>query len=408
MPPVVLSVRQLNSYVRSLIEGDVKLLGISITGEISNLKDHYASGHIYFTLKDSDAAINCVMFRTSAARLKFRPENGQKVVLKGRVSVYERDGQYQFYAEEMVPDGIGDIALAFEQIKQKLEKQGLFDPDTKRALPRFPKRIALVTSPSGAAVQDMINILSRRWPMAELVLCPVSVQGEAAPKEMIHALDRLYKLSGIDIAIIGRGGGSIEDLWAFNNEELAYKIYEAPFPIISAVGHQTDFTISDFVADLRAPTPSAAAELAVPDKAEIEKELQKQATHLRLFLQNRYEACKAKLGKYAKSRFFENSADTFVNRRFEMVDRLNERLISIMQNRLQTEQARLAQTVAVLDSLSPLKTISRGFAAVKKENQLVTSVSQLKENEMIELCLSDGEATCEIKTITRRNLDESK
>lgn len=401
MPPVVLSVRQLNSYVRSLIEGDVKLLGISITGEISNLKDHYASGHLYFTLKDSDAAINCVMFRTSAARLKFRPENGQKVVLKGRVSLYERDGQYQFYAEEMIPDGIGDIALRYEQIKEKLQKQGLFDPDTKRALPRFPKRIALVTSPSGAAVQDMINILSRRWPMAEIILCPVSVQGETAPKEMIDTLNRIYGLSGIDLAIIGRGGGSIEDLWAFNNEELAYKVYEAPFPIISAVGHQTDFTICDFVADLRAPTPSAAAELAVPDKAVVEKELKKQATHLRLFLQNRYEECKARFQRYAESRFFQNPTDMLVNRRSESLDRLYERLNSAVQNRLQTEQARLAQRAAVLDSLSPLKTLSRGFAAVKKDNRLVTGVSQLKERDMVELCLSDGEATCEIKTISK-------
>ena len=263
-----LSVRQLNFYVKNLIEGDPRLSSVLVEGEISNLKNHYSSGHIYFTLKDNDASVSCVMFRSFACRIKFTPENGQKVVIRGRVSVYEKDGQYQIYAEEMHESGLGDIAKKFEQTKKKLEAEGLFRQESKRKLPKFPKKIAVVTSSSGAAVRDILNILSRRWALAEVLMCPVSVQGESAVREMSAALDKLYTAKGVDLCIIGRGGGSAEDLWAFNDEKLAYKIYEAPFPVISAVGHETDFTICDFVADLRAPTPSAAAELAVPDSEE--------------------------------------------------------------------------------------------------------------------------------------------
>ena len=260
----VISVKQLNLYARSLLEGDIRLSNIAVAGELSNFKNHYSSGHWYFTLKDNDAAIRCVMFRGNASAVKFEPSDGLQVILRGRVSIYERDGQYQFYAEEMLPAGIGDIALKFEQTKEKLKKEGLFDPESKRPLVKFPKRIAVVTSPTGAAVRDIFNILSRRWPLAEIIMCPVSVQGELAVPEMLKTLDRVYEVEGVDALIIGRGGGSAEDLWAFNDEALARKIYESPFPVISAVGHGTDFTICDFVADLRAPTPSAAAELAVP------------------------------------------------------------------------------------------------------------------------------------------------
>ncbi|MBQ2236593.1 MAG: exodeoxyribonuclease VII large subunit, partial [Clostridia bacterium] len=271
----VLSVKQLNMYVKSLIEGDARLAFVSIKGEISNFKNHFSSGHFYFTLKDNDAAIRCVMFRAYASAVKFRPEDGMEVILTGRVSIYERDGQYQFYAEEMHNAGQGDISVQFEQIKKKLAEEGLFDEESKRPIPKFPENIAVVTSNTGAAVQDIMNILSRRYPLARVIMCPVAVQGELAAPDMVNTLERIYALNNADLIIIGRGGGSIEDLWAFNSEALARKIYESPIPVISAVGHETDFTICDFVADLRAPTPSAAAELAVPNSAELKNKIEK-------------------------------------------------------------------------------------------------------------------------------------
>ncbi|MBQ7725813.1 MAG: exodeoxyribonuclease VII large subunit, partial [Clostridia bacterium] len=244
-----LTVRQLNGYVRSLLEGDIHLQTVAVTGELSNFKNHYASGHWYFTLKDQDAAIRCVMFRSHASRVVFAPENGKQVVLIGRVSLYEKDGQYQFYAEEMLPAGDGKLALQFALVKEKLEKEGLFDAARKRPLPAFPKCIAVVTSATGAAVQDILNILSRRWPLCSVLLCPVAVQGETAVPEMLAALDRLYIRHDIDLIILGRGGGSAEDLQAFNDEKLARKVAASPVPLISAVGHETDFSITDFTAD---------------------------------------------------------------------------------------------------------------------------------------------------------------
>ena len=295
MQQSAISVKQLNFYVKSLLEGDKNLVNIAVFGEISNFKNHYSSGHWYFSIKDNDAAIRCVMFKGNAQRVNFSVSDGMKVVLKGRVSLFEKDGQYQFYAEEMYPLGIGDITAQFELLKSKLSAEGLFDSENKRKLPKFPKRIAVITSETGAAVQDILNILSRRWPVADIILCPVSVQGEFAVPQMIDALDRVYNLADVDVIIIGRGGGSIEDLWAFNSEDLARKIYESPVPVISAVGHETDFTICDFVADLRAPTPSAAAELAVPDILEITDKLDNSKSILKNFLSSKYNYCLAVL-----------------------------------------------------------------------------------------------------------------
>ena len=260
-----ITVRQLNLFVRSLLDGEPRLSDVAVIGEISNFKNHYSSGHWYFTLKDNDATVRCVMFKGNAQKVKFAPSDGMQVILRARASVYEKDGQFQLYAEEMLPAGDGGIALAFEQIKQKLASEGLFDEQNKRKLPAFPNRIAVVTSDTGAAVRDIINVITRRYPLCDIMLCPVAVQGEQAVPDMLDALERIYSLSSVDLIIIGRGGGSVEDLWAFNSEALARKIYESPIPVISAVGHETDFTICDFVSDLRAPTPSAAAELAVPD-----------------------------------------------------------------------------------------------------------------------------------------------
>lgn len=392
-----LTVRQLNLYVRSLIEGDARLSNVLVSGELSNFKNHYASGHLYFTLKDREASIRCVMFRSFAERIKFKPLDGLKVVLRGRVSIYEKDGQYQFYAEEMLPEGVGDIALGFEQVKAKLETEGLFDQSTKRPLPKFPKRIAVVTSDTGAAVKDIMNILSRRWNLAEIVLCSVAVQGEQAVPEMLSALDRLYSLSGIDVIIIGRGGGSAEDLWAFNSEQLARKIYESPVPVISAVGHETDFTICDFVADLRAPTPSAAAELAVPNINEISSKLNRYENSLKSFLENKYQFSFARLEALLNAFCMKNPTDFIVGRSYERLDRLTDKLSQAANRTLDSADRSFVSLTARLDALSPLKVLSRGYAAVSKDNGTVSSVTQAQKGDILDVSLTDGTLICVVK-----------
>ena len=392
-----LTVRQLNLYVRSLIEGDARLSNVLVSGELSNFKNHYASGHLYFTLKDREASIRCVMFRSFAERIKFKPLDGLKVVLRGRVSIYEKDGQYQFYAEEMLPEGVGDIALGFEQVKAKLETEGLFDQSTKRPLPKFPKRIAVVTSDTGAAVKDIMNILSRRWSLAEIVLCSVAVQGEQAVPEMLSALDRLYSLSGIDVIIIGRGGGSAEDLWAFNSEQLSRKIYESPVPVISAVGHETDFTICDFVADLRAPTPSAAAELAVPDINEISSKLNRYENSLKSFLENKYQFSFARLEALLNAFCMKNPTDFIVGRSYERLDRLTDKLSQAANRTLDSADRSFVSLTARLDALSPLKVLSRGYAAVSKDNGTVSSVTQAQKGDILDVSLTDGTLICVVK-----------
>lgn len=392
-----LTVRQLNLYVRSLIEGDARLSNVLVSGELSNFKNHYASGHLYFTLKDREASIRCVMFRSFAERIKFKPLDGLKVVLRGRVSIYEKDGQYQFYAEEMLPEGVGDIALGFEQVKAKLETEGLFDQSTKRPLPKFPKRIAVVTSDTGAAVKDIMNILSRRWSLAEIVLCSVAVQGEQAVPEMLSALDRLYSLSGIDVIIIGRGGGSAEDLWAFNSEQLARKIYESPVPVISAVGHETDFTICDFVADLRAPTPSAAAELAVPDINEISSKLNRYENSLKSFLENKYQFSFTRLEALLNAFCMKNPTDFIVGKSYERLDRLTDKLSQAANRTLDSVDRSFVSLTARLDALSPLKVLSRGYAAVSKDNGTVNSVTQAQKGDILDVSLTDGTLICVVK-----------
>ncbi len=399
MQAKALTVKQLNLYVRSLIEGDVRLSNVLVQGEISNFKNHYASGHLYFSLKDNDASIRCVMFRSFAGSVKFRIEDGMQVILRGKVSLYEKDGQYQFYAEEIYPCGVGDIALQFEQTKAKLEEEGLFNPENKRPLPKFPKRIAVVTSATGAAVQDVLNILSRRWSLSEIVMCPVSVQGENAVPEMLDALERVYTLGNVDVIIIGRGGGSAEDLWAFNNEALARKIYESPVPVISAVGHETDFTICDFIADLRAPTPSAAAELAVPDCKEVMSLLEKYNIHLKNSLIAKYNISKARLEKCAKSSFYNNPIEFLINRRFIEIDRMSEKLNSALSGNMLKNKMRFFEDVARLEALSPLKILSRGYAAVVKDGKTVRSVRTVSAGDDITLRLSDGSINCNITNV---------
>ena len=392
----VLSVRQLNLYVRSLIESDPRLCDVMVEGELSNFKNHYSSGHLYFTLKDSEANIRCVMFRGNALRLKFKPEDGLKVILRGKVSLYEKDGQYQFYAEEMSVAGLGDIALLFEQTKEKLAKEGLFDSESKREIPKFPDTIAVVTSDTGAAVRDILNILSRRWPVAKAVLCPVAVQGELAVGQMIDMLDKIYAEGFADVIIIGRGGGSAEDLWAFNSEDLARKIYESPVPVISAVGHETDFTICDFVADLRAPTPSAAAELAVPDIAEIDGLLSGYSNSLKNALLSKYRLCEAKLAALMSSTVFKNPEDTLINKKFYELDRLSDNLENLVKGYISQAEKQFCGAVSSLESLSPLKVLSRGFAAVKNKDSAVCSVSDTEIGDTLDLRFYDGNVKCEV------------
>ena len=403
MQRTVLTVRQLNLYVKSLLEGDIRLNNVSVTGELSNFKNHYSSGHFYFTLKDSDASIRCVMFNSFASRVKFKPYDGLKVVLRGKISLYEKDGQYQFYAEDMLSAGVGDLSLQFEQIKEKLKTEGLFDTETKRELPEFPKNIAVVTSQTGAAVQDIINILSRRWPISRIVLCPVAVQGELAVKEMVETLDRIYALDSLDIIIIGRGGGSAEDLSAFNSEELARKIYESPIPVISAVGHETDFSISDFVADLRAPTPSAAAELSVPDKEEMLSKINNYKNILKNSLINNLNYNDARLKACLNSSVLANPVDAFISKRYYEIDRNADLLNFQIKNILESNINKLSEFAAKMDSLSPLKILSRGYLVATKNENHVNKVKELDINDELSLRFVDGVAKCRVTDIGEDN-----
>ena len=393
-----ITVRQLNLFVRSLLDGEPRLSDVAVIGEISNFKNHYSSGHWYFTLKDNDATVRCVMFKGNAQKVKFAPSDGMQVILRARASVYEKDGQFQLYAEEMLPAGDGGIALAFEQIKQKLASEGLFDEQNKRKLPAFPNRIAVVTSDTGAAVRDIINVITRRYPLCEIMLCPVAVQGEQAVPDMLDALERIYSLSSVDLIIIGRGGGSVEDLWAFNSEALARKIYESPIPVISAVGHETDFTICDFVSDLRAPTPSAAAELAVPDVNDLKAVLSDINLRLLRSLEQRYKLESARLSSVMSSLVFRKP-ESIVDDRALQADKLSERLEAAVGKRINDLSNSFSLTVSKIDALSPLKVLSRGFAAVQNNGVSVNSITQLNVNDNLSVRFSDGVAECNVKEI---------
>ena len=395
MDSATISVKQLNTYVKGLIESDSHLTGISVTGEISNFKNHYASGHWYFTLKDNDAQIRCVMFSTYASRVTAPVKDGMQAVIRGRVSLYERDGQYQFYAEEFKPAGEGDLAVAFNRLKEKLEKEGLFAADSKRPLVAFPKKIAVLTSDTGAAVRDILNILGKRYPLCEVLLCPVSVQGENAAASMIKMLNRVYVRDDIDTIIIGRGGGSLEDLWAFNDEALARTVYESPIPVISAVGHETDFTICDFVADVRASTPSHAAELAVPDIANL---LALVSSYKSKCMQQLKTAYKLKKAQYelivSKSKVF--APEKYFDELSLKIDGYNENILSRLKEMTLNCENRLSDTITRLDALSPLKVISRGYAAVSSGGERVKSAIELKPQQLIDLRFADGKAQCKV------------
>lgn len=386
----VLSITQINYFIKSLIESDGRLTDIYAAGEISNFTDHYRSGHLYFSLKDEKSVIKAVMFSSAARRIRFRPKDGMRVIVRGRVSVYEPSGQYQFYVEEMQPDGVGALSLAFEQMKEKLSKEGLFSEEHKKPLPRFPHKVGIITSPTGAAVQDMLNILSRRWPAAELVFCPVLVQGEGAPRQLVRAIQLMNNRKAVDVILIGRGGGSAEDLAAFNDEELARAIFASDIPVISAVGHETDFTICDFVSDLRAPTPSAAAELAVPDREEILQQLFLLNTKLRRAEESLLSYNRQILDTLTAARVFRDPQTIITDRRM-LLDSLTQRMASLEQNRILSEKEVLSSISGRLDAMSPLKVLSRGYAIVSDNNGcVVSSVDKINPGERVGVRFSDG------------------
>ena len=396
MSPSVLSVSQVNQYLKGLMDRDELLSALYVRGEISNYKC-YPSGHHYFSLKDGESALRCVMFRREAASLRFRPENGMQVIAAGRVAVYPRDGAYQLYCVRLTPEGVGDLQVAFEQLKEKLRREGLFDPAAKKPLPRFPRRIALVTSPAGAAVRDMIRILGARWPLSEVIVLPVRVQGEEAPGEISAAITYADRAGLVDVIITGRGGGSMEDLWAFNDERVARAIFACRTPVISAVGHEPDVTIADFVADVRAATPSNAAELAVPDRDEVLAALAQYRGRLEKAVGRRLEAARSAWTRCRTSPALTRPEEQIQNRRLAL-DGQGLRLAHALQRRLGGERERYARTAAKLDALSPFKVLARGYAIPQdREGRVITSVGALTPGERLTLTMADGQADCVVK-----------
>ena len=385
----VLSVGQLNDYIKNKLDNDPGLRSIAVRGELSNYKV-YPSGHHYFTIKDGTGALKCVMFKSAAMRLRFRPENGMQVIAMGSVTVYVRDGAYQLYCTGIVMDGVGDLYAAFEQLKAKLAAQGLFDPAHKKPLPRFPGTIGIVTSSAGAAVHDMLRILRKRYPLTQVKLLPVRVQGAEAPAEIAGAIYYANQHQLADLLIVGRGGGSIEDLWAFNDEMVARAIYDSKIPVISAVGHEPDVTISDFVADLRAATPSNAAELAVPDQDALRQTLDDMQNAMAVAMQTKIKRAGERLGSLAGRPVLKSPLAAFESRR-KALELLEKRLISAQSGSLAKQRQRFVAQVSKLDAMSPLKVLTRGYALVAKEDgQLVRSVRDVKPKEPIAVRVSDG------------------
>ena len=393
------SVTQLTGYIKLLLDRDEILSQTCVRGELSNYKIH-SSGHHYFTLKDEGAVISCVLFRSDAMRLRFRPESGMKVILTGRVSLFPRSGQYQLYVSHMQPDGAGDLAVAFEQLKQRLQAQGVFDAAHKKPLPRYPERVALVTSPTGAAVRDMIRILGRRWPLASVLVCPVRVQGEGAAEEIAAMLELVDAAELADVIITGRGGGSLEDLWAFNEEIVARAIYRCKTPVISAVGHEPDVTIADFAADVRAATPSNGAELAVCDRTELRALLEQQARRMEKAQERRLELLRQRLRRLSE-RPVLRSPEGSLQQKELLLELLWQRLERAAVSAVEQDQRRFAALSGRLDALSPLKVLARGYAVATRQGQVLHSVEQLSPGEEIRLRLADGTAFCAVERIEK-------
>lgn len=393
-----LSVSELNARIKGLIESDPVLGSVYVRGELSNYKV-YPSGHHYFTLKDAESSLRCVMFRSAASKLRFRPESGMRVTAWGRVAVYPRDGAYQLYCEGLMPEGAGDLQVAYEQLKAKLADEGLFDPSHKKPIPRYPERIAVITSSAGAAVHDIIRVLRKRWPVAKVVLLPVRVQGVEAPPEIAGALRYANKYRVADVIITGRGGGSIEDLWAFNDERVARAIYASELPVISAVGHEPDVTIADFVADLRAATPSNAAELVAPDMSELRDALRSAAARLDQAVDRGLSQRRAALTELSSRRVMQSPTGFIDQRRLEL-DSIRLRLDAAATGRLGRERQEFARLAAKLDALSPLKVLGRGYSiALDAEGRAVREAAQLKAGDKLDLRLSRGGAKCLVESV---------
>ena len=389
MAQKVLSISQISEYIRNLMDTDVLLAGLAVKGEISNYKV-YPSGHHYFTLKDESAALKCVMFRGNAMRLRFRPENGMKVIAMGKITVYPRDGAYQLYCTNMALDGIGDLYVAFEQLKTKLAAQGLFDPEHKKALPQYPGTIGIITSSAGAAIHDMLRILSKRYPLTTVRLLPVRVQGAEAPGEIAAAIRYANHHNLADLLIVGRGGGSIEDLWAFNDEQVAYAIYQSHIPVISAVGHEPDVTISDFVADLRAATPSNAAEIAVPDQDVLRQTLDSMLVQMSVAMHRQLKNARKHLDILAQSQPLR-SPNQYLQDRKKSLNLLSEKMVSAQSGLLHRYKQRFVAATAKLDAMSPLKVLSRGYSMAKTEDgKILRSVKQIETGEKFSLQVNDG------------------
>ncbi|MBE6907076.1 MAG: exodeoxyribonuclease VII large subunit [Ruminococcaceae bacterium] len=386
--PSVISVSQLNKYVKSILESDHLLSGLLVKGEISNFVRHYKSGHLYFTLKDENAAVKAVMFRSYADSVPFQPENGMSVIVSGSVSLYERDGNYQFYATDMQPDGAGSLHLAFEQIKEKLSREGLFDQQRKRPLPAFPERIGIVTSEGAAALQDMLHILSRRYPVATVVLYPAQVQGEGAAATVAAGIRALNVRKACDVIIIGRGGGSIEDLWAFNDESLARTIAASEIPVVSAVGHETDFTIADFAADLRAPTPSAAAELVAPNIKDLQVYLDDLQNRALSAMKNRLERLGLRIAAARSAMAVPQAAVLRQERKLEFL-RLS--IQNVMEQKLGTLSWTLRRLGDLVEERSPLRILKRGYSLTQSSGEIVSSVNQVCPGDLLSIRVTDGE-----------------
>lgn len=390
----ILTVSELTRYIKKLVDGDAVLNHLWVRGEISNFKHHY-SGHMYFTLKDEGSSLKCVMFRSRNENLRFRPEDGLRAIAGGSVSVYERDGAYQLYVEELQPDGLGALNLAFQQLKEKLAREGLFDPVRKRPVPRLPRKVGVVTSPTGAAVRDIINVTRRRFPNVHLVIAPVLVQGEEAPADIARGIRALQAVDGVDVMIVGRGGGSLEELWAFNDERVARAIHACRVPVISAVGHETDFTIADFAADLRAPTPSAAAELAVPDKAAELRALENLTARLHLGLRRRWERERHRLKSALESPVLRRPRDRIDQQR-QRLDDLTRALLRGVNLALRQKAGRRDLLAAKLDALSPLAVLGRGYSVCRllPDGRVLRKATDVAPGDRVNVMLYQGELRC--------------
>lgn len=390
-----ITVSELNGYVKTLLESDKLLTSVYISGEISNFTNHYSSGHLYMSLKDDNALVRAVMFKGYASKLRFKPANGMKVIVRAKASLYGKDGSFQIYIESMEPDGIGALQMAYEQLKQKLAEEGLFDQSRKKPLPPFPKRVGVITSPTGAAVRDMLNVLGRRYPMAEVIFHPVLVQGEGAKGQIADALRRFNALRAADVILLGRGGGSIEELWAFNEEEVARAVAASDIPIISAVGHETDFTICDFVADMRAPTPSAAAELAVPDQNQLRHRLVQLYRLLKQDINHAVEQQEKRLTVLKSKRCLATPL-FYVEEQAMRLDYLTRRFVAAGQQYLSRGDRRVTAAAAKLDALSPLKVLSRGYAIATTESGVIKSVNDVAAGDEFVLQVADGNLSCQV------------